>query len=467
MISYYKNLFNINKKYPLSINILNILFYILPFSFILGNLVLNLNVAIFIIVGSIYYKKKIFFIKQDLFLKLLLLFFLYLIFTTVINFLDTYYSENSSVNDIDNHITNVLKSIAFLRFFLLVLILKTMLTNKDLFLKPFFFISLFLCLFISSDLIFQEIFGYNFFGMEPSNLHKRSGIFGEELIAGTYLFRFGVLGIFSYLIFYPKDNLKKLNLKNILIMSLIFIGLILTTNRMPLISFMFLFFISIFTFVDNKKFYYKIFILFLTIFLIFFFSHHRTNHNFKNVVLKAFTIIEYKFVDLSGIKKNVSNEEDLSSLSLTKKDKSKKGWHINIYYTSYTIWKSHPFLGGGMKSFRHDCFKINPNVSYADKISCGNHSHNYYLEILTELGAIGLLIFLSLLLILFKDFNYRKKKGDNEDIFISFLFLLIFIIELFPLKSTGSFFTTGNATYIFIVLGILLGNRLKKKRQRN
>ena len=120
-----------------------------------------------------------------------------------------------------------------------------------------------------------------------------------------------------------------------------------------------------------------------------------------------------------------------------------------------------------MKSFRHDCFKINPNVSYADKISCGNHSHNYYLEILTELGAIGLLIFLSLLLILFKDFNYRKKKGDNEDVFISFLFLLIFIIELFPLKSTGSFFTTGNATYIFIVLGILLGNRLKKKRQRN
>ena len=158
MISNYKNLFNINKKYPLSINILNILFYILPFSFILGNLLLNLNVAIFIIVGSIYYKKKIFFIKQDLFLKLLFLFFLYLIFTTVINFLDSYYSENSSVNDIDNHITNVLKSIAFLRFFLLVLILKTMLTNKDLFLKPFFFISLFLCLFISSDLIFQEIF---------------------------------------------------------------------------------------------------------------------------------------------------------------------------------------------------------------------------------------------------------------------------------------------------------------------
>ena len=61
MISNYKNLFNINKKYPLSINILNILFYILPFSFILGNLLLNLNVAIFIIVGSIYYKKNIFY----------------------------------------------------------------------------------------------------------------------------------------------------------------------------------------------------------------------------------------------------------------------------------------------------------------------------------------------------------------------------------------------------------------------
>ena len=36
-------------------------------------------------------------------------------------------------------------------------------------------------------------------------------------------------------------------------------------------------------------------------------------------------------------------------------------------------------------------------------------------------------------------------------------FIFLFLIEIFPLKSTGSFFTTGNATYIFLLVSILVG----------
>ena len=40
------------------------------------------------------------------------------------------------------------------------------------------------------------------------------------------------------------------------------------------------------------------------------------------------------------------------------------------------------------------------------------------------------------------------------DIITPFIFL--FIAEIFPLKSTGSFFTTNNASYLFLIIGILL-----------
>ena len=464
MIDYYKNIFFLNKKNKLLINLLNILLYTLPLSFILGNLIINLNIFLFILIGCIHYKQKIINIKDDLLTKLLLVFFLYIIFSTLFSFFEIYFSESKNIKDFNNQVTNLMKSVAFLRFFIFLLIIKKMLNDKKLLLKPFFFISLFLCLFVSIDLIFQEIFGFNFFGMEPVNIHKRSGIFGEELIAGSYIFRFGIIGIFSYFIFFKKNNLYKLDFKNIILMSLIFIGLILTTNRIPLISFLFLFFLSIFIFKNNRKFFIKLFLLFFSIFLIFFFSHHRTNHNYKNLILKTFAFIEYNSLDLSKVKKNISGDEDLSSIKLEKKNKSKKGWHINIYYTSYMIWKTHPIIGGGLKSFRHDCFKISPNVSYANKISCGNHSHNYYLEILTELGVVGLLVFISFLFILLKNFNYRKK-NNNQIYNISYLFFLILIVELFPIKSTGSFFTTGNAAYIFLIIGILMSNKLQNKGQ--
>ena len=35
--------------------------------------------------------------------------------------------------------------------------------------------------------------------------------------------------------------------------------------------------------------------------------------------------------------------------------------------------------------------------------------------------------------------------------------MFLFLVEIFPIKSTGSFFTTGNSTYLFLIMGILLG----------
>ena len=87
------------------------------------------------------------------------------------------------------------------------------------------------------------------------------------------------------------------------------------------------------------------------------------------------------------------------------------------------------------------------------------HPHNYYLEILTETGVIGFLILISIVFIalymtLYKKY-FSKVSLQNNNIIVPFIFL--FFVEMFPIKSTGSFFTTGNSTYLFLILGILVG----------
>ena len=49
----------------------------------------------------------------------------------------------------------------------------------------------------------------------------------------------------------------------------------------------------------------------------------------------------------------------------------------------------------------------------------------------------------------------------NFDKNLIYPFLLIFLVEVFPFKSTGSFFTTGNATFIFFILAVSIA--LSKK----
>ena len=77
------------------------------------------------------------------------------------------------------------------------------------------------------------------------------------------------------------------------------------------------------------------------------------------------------------------------------------------------------------------------------------HPHNYYLEILTETGLVGFFIILFIFSSILYLTLYRKYFSNSElnknNFIIPFIFL--FIIEIFPIKSTGSFFTTGSTTW--------------------
>ena len=115
------------------------------------------------------------------------------------------------------------------------------------------------------------------------------------------------------------------------------------------------------------------------------------------------------------------------------------------------------YIGGGIKNFRYYCHE-RPNIDRSLKFVCNMHPHNYYLEILTEIGLIGLLIISTVFIIilylsLFKKYFYRSGMKNN---LIVAPFMFAFFAEIFPIKSTGSFFTTGNATYLFLIMSILV-----------
>ena len=95
----------------------------------------------------------------------------------------------------------------------------------------------------------------------------------------------------------------------------------------------------------------------------------------------------------------------------------------------------------------------------SQKISCSNHAHNYYLELLSEAGIIGIFLIVVFFLILLKDsFFYIKKynqKTSAELILVIPVIINIFI-EIWPVRSSGSFFTTWGATFFWLNVGIFL-----------
>ena len=120
------------------------------------------------------------------------------------------------------------------------------------------------------------------------------------------------------------------------------------------------------------------------------------------------------------------------------------------------------YIGGGIKNFRYYCHH-RPNIDKKSNFVCNMHPHNYYLEILTETGIVGFFIIIVMISTILISFIKKYFLAPQKDINIEIIpFMFLFFIEIFPIKSTGSFFTTGNTTYLFLIIGILIGLLSKK-----
>ena len=138
--------------------------------------------------------------------------------------------------------------------------------------------------------------------------------------------------------------------------------------------------------------------------------------------------------------------------------------YMKLTLTAIETWKPNKIFGNGIKSFRVNCQKI---ITEQKRGLCSNHPHNYYLEILVDLGVVGILlvVLLAITFIVFLFKNYKTLRKNNlQNLFLLAAIISLFL-EVFPFKTSGSVFTTNNATYIILMSSIILSYQklLKEK----
>jgi O-antigen ligase len=412
-------------------NYFSILLAFIPFSFIAGNLIINLNIILLILSALFFFGKDLFKIKYYNLDKLIFILFLFILIPA---FLNDYFFY--TIKSWKGYSATIIKTLFFFKYYFLYLSLRFLIEKNFINLKFFFLSCTLASLFVCFDIFYQFVNGQDIFGFKPL-ANKMAGPFGDELIAGGFIQRFSIFSFFVIPLFYSQKNLKK-NLKLITpILFIIFlIGIILSGNRMPFILFIFTMILIVIFQKQTRKYFLSFMFISLTVFFLIFKAVPQVNANsmrFYNQISIMTKIV---------LKKDFYNEPP---------------FHLKEFVTFYDTWLMHKYLGGGIKNFRYYCHHRD-NIGKNPHFICNMHPHNYYLEILTELGIVGFLIicsiFLTVLFISFCKKYSSKSQQPINNLLIPFIFL--FIAEIFPIKSTGSFFTTGNTTYLFLIMSILV-----------
>ena len=479
---------------------INLVFAFFPISFILGSFIINLNLLLLCCLGIYYLKSKVFTIKFDFPIKIIFLFFFILFVSTSFSFVKSlYFEEYHSQHLLLFHpglyfegyptinLIRLIKSILFFRFFLLLVIVYLLSKFNILHFKYFFLTAAFSPILISLDIIYQFIFGFNIIGLESGGHHNRfnSGFFGDEFIAGGYLQRFAFFAIF-FIIFILKNKNYTKYIFTAIVMCILGTGILFSGNRMPLILFIFGI-LLLFLFKLKIKKTLLVGLLALFVLLKFTLSSIETYKDLyeaffsraKNIVVelipgtKIMTVGNRVVIDKYQKGEDVRFRDEKFRIGIGEMvirkylyTRKMETYHVRILLTAVDTWKRNKILGNGIKSFRFDCYKLaGPGVNFGEDYRpnvknrlCSNHPHNYYFEILTETGIVGLfvtsIIALMFIIFIFKNFKFIKKMNIENFILLSAIISLI--LETIPLKSSGSLFTTNNATYMMLIGSIIL-----------
>ncbi len=430
--------------------ILSILIAAIPLSYILGTFVVNLNILIIIIAGiSLYIKGNKFKISDiD---KLILIFFLYIIITGTWNTLEIIYIEK-----VENHDFAILtKSLLFIRYLLLYLAIRLFIEKNLINFKIILYSFAAFSLFVSLDIILQFYYGKDIFGIENPFKYKTTGPFYTEAIAGGFIQKFSFFLFFAFFIYSKIKNIKF----KVLILTLLFfittLSIIFSGNRMPLL----LFFLGVFLIFLSKQTLKKY--VFHILILVFVMSALAINSNTK---LKTY------YNSIYSHSKNMISLYSYRILGIGKDmEYYARPFYVHEFDAGIATWKMNKFIGGGLKSFRYNCPKRKIEPKYVSgkvsrqlqRTTCNMHPHNYYLEILTDLGIVGIILFSYIVLKVIRRSYKSTLYGKVHYILSPFFYVLL--LEIFPVRTSGSFFTTNNAIIIFLFLATVVGLTKKSK----
>ena len=419
-------------NYNFLINISKYLLIFFPILLITGPFLTDLSgtmIGIFVMLFIILSKKKKYIFNK---------YFYFFLVTFLILNLSSFFSLFPSISFIG--------SLTYLRLILFIFAVAFLINNFADLPKKIFQIYFICILFLLIDSLLILIFDQNIFNnvVDGSSPRIRS-FFDDEEIMGSFVSRTlpVIIGI-SY--FINNKNIIKYNF--ILIIIAIFL-IIISGERTALGNF-FIFFLF-YLFLERKFFLPFLFGIFVIIIIIF---------QINNESLKRHFVHTFNQANIS------SNQIIFFSLR-----------HTMHYHTAFDIFKDHPFLGGGIKSFRYICSDDKYVANLKNKFGkaleeaglvdgCNTHPHHIYLQFLSEVGFIGFLPFFIIFIYVFlKLFKLTKKTffgfltNKNK---ANYFFLVSILISMFPLLPSGNYF---NNWYIFInyfPIGFYLATKINK-----
>jgi O-antigen ligase len=259
------------------------------------------------------------------------------------------------------------------------------------------------------------------FNVETREMLNFARLLGYNEI--VYMFSF--IGFFI-LFFFTKNNVNRIFYLLLLMFS--FLALYLSYTRGSWLS--------------------TIVSLFIGVILIVFYNSSIIN--LRNIVIALFTILTSVLLfNLIGIINLEILIKRISSFSISKIDISNLGRLIE-YASAIEAFLQNPLFGVGLGYF---FVYFAPGIGPIASIYC----HNSYLYILSKMGLIGLILFLSLIIyILLPIIKVAKRFYSDEFYQYSFIFLLIFLSVVIKSFTTWHLNTVTIAPFIGMSFGVSL-----------
>ncbi len=405
-------------KKSIFINCISAFVYLIPASLIIGAAVSELFVsfaALLFLIYTIVYKDW-FYYKKKIFI-FLIIFFIYIVFVSLIS---------------EFPLNSLRSTLFYFRFYFMFLAIWFLLDQNKNFPK-YFLLSIILPL--AACFIYSLGDIYNSIRFETKVADYRiSGLFGTELIQGSYFIRFLILFLGVYAL--VNNNLK---------------------NKFIYYS---VFFVSIFiVLVSGER--SSIGLLFIFLFLYFIFSEIKFIEKFKIFSCIIFiTVLSLSY--LPGLKERIFDNTKTLIFESEKIKVFSRG-HQEHYETALKMLKKNMITGVGIRNFRLECRK--DEYRYIGVNSCTTHPHNTYIQFLAETGIIGLIFILSIFLyfckfLIINFLTILKRQPINRP---AVFFAVAIFINLFPFVPTGSFFNNWLSTLYYLPLAFFFYSLDKKK----
>lgn len=130
--------------------------------------------------------------------------------------------------------------------------------------------------------------------------------------------------------------------------------------------------------------------------------------------------------------------------------------YADIFRSAFEVWQLSPWFGVGTRMYHNVCIaKLGypTDEAYSPVVNgiCQHHPHNIYLELLAQNGFFGFLIFIIMLLLIFKQL-ISKVVLQRDALMVAVLFSSVFIV-FWPFASSMSILANNYAGAVWLTIG--------------